>query len=205
MEMIAPLASPDSVLFFALAYADLFIGIALLFLVSLFLPGKVRWTVLTLGLGLIGSQFWQRYRARQEFAKLDEERLELQQRLSELDGDMEVLRAENHRLNERRQALNEEQEAIAAEAATLASGDSELAERHRALSERRRRLQDDNIEAAGEQQRVEAALQRWQQWRDQKTSVVSDILSTGASATNARVNANSVPERTAASSEVVVP
>lgn len=165
---ILPLASPDSLFYQLLTYADLLLGLVFLILVSLLLPGRVRWLVLTFGLGMLVLQFWQRRSSRDAFDRLDRERSALQARLSELDGEVESLRNENRRLEARRQELDQEQENIAQEAEQLGEEDNNLAEARETLSRRRQALQQENMENSAQQQRVVAALERWQSWRDSK-------------------------------------
>lgn len=158
----------DSWLYEVFAYADLIMGLIFLGLVAWLLPPKVRWLVLSFGLGILVLQFWQRRSATERLAKLDQERQQLQQRLAQLDGEVVALREENQRLDVRRQALVQEQETIEADVAALAEGDEALAQTRQSLAERRQQLQQETIEVAGQQQRVSAALERWQAWRDQQ-------------------------------------
>lgn len=180
MMDISPLASPDSWFHWLLTYADLLFGLVFLIVVSLLLPGRVRWMVLTFGLGILALQFWQRRNARAEFARLDQQRSELRERLAELDGEVESLRLENQRLESRRQELQLEQQAVEEEAAALAAEDASLSDAREALARRRAALQQENMEAVAQQQRVSSALERWQSWRDRQEQLTSRAPSSSA-------------------------
>ncbi len=168
----------DSWLYEVFAYADLIMGLIFLGLVAWLLPAKVRWLVLSFGLGILALQFWQRRSARERLAKLDQERQQLQQRLAQLDGEVVALREENQRLDARRQVLAQEQETIEINVAALAEGDEALEHTRELLAQRRQQLQQESIEAAAQQQRVSSALERWQAWRDEqeRLSAMDDPL-----------------------------
>lgn len=145
---------------------EILLGCVMLLVACLLLPAGLRWKVLTVGVLLIAVQIWQKQRSRQRLAELDNQRAGLQQRLQQLDNEVNKLREENQVLQQRRQILEAQRISLESEIAGLRQGDDALHERGQSLLQQYQQLQQQEAQLADQGQTVEKALQRWQQWRD---------------------------------------
>ncbi len=128
-------------------YGGVLVGLALLIVAVSVLPSRIRWYVLTAGLGILGYEAYVRWRSKKLLAEADGERRQLEKRASELDARAAGLAQEVARLNEEL-AKNQ---AVARE---LAGRAEDLEGRGAALSEQRQRLDDQIRQESIENQKL---------------------------------------------------
>jgi Skp family chaperone for outer membrane proteins len=129
------------ILTFVLENLDLIVGVIVLFMACMILPASVRWYVLSFGVLLMGTQIWQRMRAKGRFEKLDKQRAELKKKLEELEGVSEEMKAKNAALEKKAAELEKERQEQLKRRGELQQKDEELSATQQSLQQKT----DDNI------------------------------------------------------------
>ncbi|MBN1480801.1 hypothetical protein JXA70_11050 [candidate division KSB1 bacterium] len=108
-------------------FGGLIVGVLLLIVASMVLPGKVRVYVLTAGLAVIAYEAYQRITNKKRMQEADRERERLQQRAGELEQRGKELAAKVEELNKKLSGMQAEKEKLDQQAGALNARGAELA------------------------------------------------------------------------------
>ncbi len=135
-----------------------FVGLAVILLAGLLLPGRIRWYFVTAGTAVLAFRFYQVFRVNKLTQKLDQEREALQEELATLKQALEGLHSKEANLSQELDVIKNERDTLAARLEQMATNQENWQGNYQA-----------------HRQEVEALNRRYEEQRDSRDTI-SQIL-----------------------------